>query len=237
MMSEATYVFKAFSRRDFFLAAIGSAAGITFILTSADDNYWLHLLSKPVPVLVMALWVALLPRRGRYQWAVIAGLLLSAVGDVLLSLSPDTFLPGLIAFLVGHIAYIVAFLDDGRDWRLLRGLLVYAYGALVYFYLYTAGDLGSMAFPVLDYMLVICTMLWRASARVGAAGVVQRSAWLGLAGALFFTLSDSLLALGMFAGQRPFGPHAVILTYWAGQLGIALSAYWQRFTPEMLLES
>jgi hypothetical protein len=35
------------------------------------------------------------------------------------------------------------------------------------------------------------------------------------------------LALGMFAGQRPLGPHAVIITYWIAQLGITLSAYWQ----------
>ena len=48
----------------------------------------------------------------------------------------------------------------------------------------------------------------------------------GCSGA-FFTFSDSLLALGMFAGQRPLGPYAVIITYWIGQLGITLSAYWQ----------
>ena len=48
--------------------------------------------------------------------------------------------------------------------------------------------------------------------------------------AAFFTFSDSLLALGMFAGQRPLGPYAVIIIYWIGQLGITLSAYWQMET-------
>lgn len=42
------------------------------------------------------------------------------------------------------------------------------------------------------------------------------------------SLSDTLLALRMFAGLRPLGPYAVILTYWFGQLGITLSAAWQQ---------
>jgi alkenylglycerophosphocholine/alkenylglycerophosphoethanolamine hydrolase len=210
------------------IAAVGVAAGIIFILTGEDDNFWLHLISKPVPVLMMALWLFLGPVKGRYQWAVIGGLLLSATGDVLLSWSDDTFLFGLIAFLLGHVAYIIAFLQDSRGLYPGRALLVYAYGALAYGYLATAGDLGAMAIPVLAYMIVICTMLWRAAGRLGAADVLPRSAWAGFLGAAFFVLSDTLLALGMFAGQRPLGPHAVILTYWVGQLGIMLSAAWQR---------
>ncbi|MFN2142307.1 MAG: lysoplasmalogenase, partial [Candidatus Promineifilaceae bacterium] len=131
------------------------------------------------------------------------------------------------AFLLGHVVYIFAFTRDGRALHPGRALLAYAYGALAYGYLYTAGDLGEMTAPVLAYVIVICTMLWRAACRVGAPGIDDRSAWVGLAGAAFFTFSDTLLALGMFAGQRPLGPHAVIITYWIAQLGITLSAYWQ----------
>ncbi len=224
-MSET--ISSGFKWRGIILFAVGLVAAVIFMITSAGENYWLHLISKPVPVLAMALWLGLLPRKGRYQWAVIAGLLLSAAGDVLLSLSDETFLFGLIAFLLGHLAYIFAFTRDNRDLYPGRALLAYAYGALAYGYLYTAGDLGNMTLPVLAYVIVICTMLWRAACRVGAPGVVERSAWVGLAGALFFTLSDTLLALNMFAGQRPLGPYAVIVTYWIGQLGITLSAYWQ----------
>ena len=226
-MSEATLFSSSFKTRSILLFAVGLAAAAIFMMTGAEDNFWLHLISKPIPVLAMALWLVLLPLKGRFQWAVIAGLLLSATGDVLLSWSDETFLFGLIAFLLGHVAYIFAFLRDSRSLYLGRGLLAYAYGALAYGYLVTAGDLGDMTIPVLAYMIVICTMLWRASCRVGVPGIYERSAWLGLAGATFFTLSDTLLALGMFAGQRPLGPHAVIITYWMGQLGITLSAYWQ----------
>ncbi len=213
--------------RTVFLFAVGLLAALIFMATAREENFWLHLISKPVPVLAMALWLGLLPLKRRYQWAVITGLLLSATGDVLLSWSDETFLPGLIAFLLGHVAYIIAFLSDSRGLYPGRALLAYAYGALAYGYLYTAGDLGEMTIPVLAYVIVICAMLWRASCRVGAPGIYVRSTWVGLAGAAFFTLSDTLLAAGMFAGQRPLGPHAVIITYWIGQLGITLSAYWQ----------
>jgi uncharacterized membrane protein YhhN len=215
------------ARRDGLIAVLGLGAAVIFISTTAEDNYWLHLISKPIPVLAMAFWLGLLPGKGPYQRGVIIGLLLSAAGDVLLSWSDETFLLGLIAFLLGHVAYIFAFTRDGRGLYPGRGLLAYAFGALAYGYLVTAGDLGELTIPVLAYVIVICTMLWRAACRVGAPGVYERSAWIGLAGAAFFTLSDTLLALGIFTGQRPLGPHAVIIIYWIGQLGITLSAYWQ----------
>ena len=226
-MSETSPPPARLSTRDLFLIAAALITAVIFITTSKEDNYRLHVISKPIPVLVMALWLGLLPRKGRYQWAVIAGLLLSAAGDLLISISDETFLFGLISFLLGHVAYIVAFLGDSRRLYLIRGLLAYAYGAAAYGTLYTAGDLGDMTVPVLAYVFVICTRLWRASARVGEEDIPARSAWIGLAGAAFFTLSDTLLAFGLFAGQRPLGPYAVMLTYWIGQLGITLSAAWQ----------
>ena len=216
-----------FSSRTKLIAAAGVLAAAVYLYAGWVDNYWLGMISKPIPVLAMAAWLATLPRKGRMQQAVITGLLLCALGDVLLESAADAFLFGLIAFLLGHVAYIVAFTQDSRGLYPLRALLAYGYGAVVYGYLLQNGELGAMALPVLIYMLVICTMLWRAAARARAPGIDGRSAWIGLIGALFFTLSDSLLALGMFAGQRPLGPNAVILTYWAGQLGITLAAGWQ----------
>jgi uncharacterized membrane protein YhhN len=238
-MNEGTSTSPAFKWRSILLFGLGFAAAIVFIMTSEEENFWPHLISKPIPVLAMALWLGLLPGKGRYQQAVIAGLLLSALGDVLLSWSDETFLPGLIAFLFGHVVYIFAFTRDGRGLYPGRALLAYAYGALAYGYLYTAGDLGEMTIPVLAYVIVICTMLWRAACRVGAPDIDAYSAWVGLAGAAFFTFSDTLLALGMFAGQRPLGPHAVIITYWIAQLGITLSAYWQmnRRSADQLVSS
>jgi len=59
----------------------------------------------------------------------------------------------------------------------------------------------------------------RAAARVRAG---DRAAWFGLAGALLFGCSDSLLALDRFRGPLSGVDYAIMLSYWAGQLGIAL---------------
>ena len=214
------------STRTIVLIAIGVVAALAYIVAGriAGDNYWLRMVAKPIPVLCLALWVSWLPRRGRYQGAIAAGLLLCALGDILLEASDATFLFGLIAFLLGHVAYIVAFTRDSRRLFPLGAVLAYGYGVLVYAYLTAAGNLGAMAIPVLVYMLVICTMLWRASARLGVAEIVRISALAGLAGALFFTVSDTILSLRMFDTPVDLGGVTVIVTYWIGQVLIAFSA-------------
>ncbi|MEZ4769946.1 MAG: lysoplasmalogenase [Caldilineales bacterium] len=224
-MTTAETRYARISTRTLVLIAIGLVAGLAYLLAGRlGDSALLRLVAKPVPVLCLALWVSFLPRRGRYQGAVAAGLLLCALGDILLEAADATFLLGLVAFLLGHVAYVVAFTRDSRRLFLPGAVLAYGYGVLVYAYLTTAGDLGALAVPVLVYMLVICTMLWRASARVGVPSIVRSSALAGLAGALFFTASDSILALRMFGTPVDLGGITVMLTYWVGQLLIAFSA-------------
>ena len=84
-------------------------------------------------------------------------------------------------------------------------------------------DLGAMAAPVALYTLAICTMLWRAAARVGSRGVAMPLEWLGLAGAIAFALSDSLIALSRFHAPIEGVRAPILALYWAGQYGIARS--------------
>ena len=80
---------------------------------------------KPFPALALAAWVALrCPRLlGRLT---AAGLVLSAVGDVLLE--AGFFLPGLLAFLSAHVAYVAAFLSAERRPALGRAVPFLAWG-------------------------------------------------------------------------------------------------------------
>ena len=212
----------AMSNRTKAIVAVGLVTGFLFLVS---DNSWIETVTKPIPVLFMALWLALQPGKERTQWAVIAGLLLSATADVVISLH---FVAGVAVFLLAHIAYIVAFLQDSRKPFLWRALLAFGYGVLVTIYLMTAGDLGALAIPVLLYALVITTMLWRAAARVGVPGISERSGWSGFLGAAFFVLSDTLLIVKMVVGTIPLEGFIVMLTYWVGQTGITLSAAWQK---------
>ena len=173
---------------------------------------------KPLPVLLLVSAVAGARRSGLAR-GVMVGLCLSALGDVLLEL--DLFLPGLLAFLGAHLAYLAAFLSDTRALALPRALPCAAWGAGLFAFL--RPGLGPMTLPVLVYMTAICTMMWRAAARIRpdrpAAG-----AWAGMLGAVSFGLSDSLIALDRFGAPLPYAGAAVMMLYWAGQIGIAAAA-------------
>jgi uncharacterized membrane protein YhhN len=116
------------------------------------------------------------------------------------------------------------FTRDSRKLFPVRALLAYGYGAVIFGFLYTQGDLGDMTVPVVFYVLVIMTMVWRATSRVGVAGIGQFSAQIGMIGALLFAFSDSVLAINRFAVSLPLSGYIVIITYWLGQTAIAMSA-------------
>lgn len=178
-----------------------------------------RLLAKPVPVLCLAAAV-LLGRRGLYARWLGAGLLASAVGDVLLEL-PGRFLPGLAAFLLAHLAYLAALLSAERRPRLARALPFAAYACAIYLLLLPG--LRGLELPVALYALAIGAMLWRAAARVDPPPRWD-APWLAFAGALLFGASDTLLALDRFRGPAPGARALVLPLYWLGQLGLAASA-------------
>lgn len=189
------------------------------------DPWWLGVCLKPVPVLMLALvqlWAAAGGTRagGSHGWFAL-GLFCSAAGDVWLAWPGDHFIAGLLAFLLAHVAYIVAFLTLRSALLPLRALPFFVYGVCMVVLL--APGLGALAAPVGIYALAITIMGWRAASLLGA--VPPLASLLALGGALSFAASDSLLAIDRF--YAPLGPYAhlaVMLTYWAGQAGIALSA-------------
>jgi hypothetical protein len=103
------------ARLEAVLAGIFTAAVVLYLGGFGTGPARLAL--KPVPVIALAAWVS--PRnRTLLGRRVTAGLLLSALGDVLLE--AGRFLPGLVAFLAAHVAYVVAFVSDERRLRLAR---------------------------------------------------------------------------------------------------------------------
>lgn len=209
------------------LLTIAFVAATAFCLGIALDSHPLRLATKGVPVVVLIILLAAgrresANRRIRYPLLLMAGLTCSLAGDLLLELPGDYFVPGLAAFLIGHLFYITAFLTRTRRPALLRLLPFLAWAVGIYLLL--SPRLGELALPVLGYVCVLFTMMWRAAALPGTAGMARSAARLALAGALLFGLSDSLLAIGKFLGPFPWLDYPVILTYWLGQTGIALSA-------------
>jgi len=168
---------------------------------------------KPLPVLVMALWVAS-AARGRAAWMVVAGLVLSLVADVVIERS---FLAGLAVFLLAHVAYVAAFLMRDTTPRPLLLLPVLVWGVLMVWRLWPG--LGGLRLPVIVYAAAIAAMVWRAAAAAAGAGE-----WITILGALLFAASDSILALDKFHRPLRGASVPIMALYWAGQFFIALSA-------------
>lgn len=193
---------------------------IAFFVGLAFDLEALRIVAKPIPVLALAAAVATAVPSVRYRRLITLGLLLGAVGDVLLEI--DRFVPGLIAFLFGQLAYISAFLSDQRRLRPLLALPFAAWGIGLVAALADGAD--DLLVPVAVYAAVLCTMMWRAVARVGTPWIPLSSTAATAVGALLFGISDSLIAIDRFGTDVAGARWWIMATYWAAQIGIALGA-------------
>ncbi|MGH7857324.1 MAG: lysoplasmalogenase, partial [Candidatus Binatia bacterium] len=163
-----------------------------------------------MPVLVA--WVAseTRTRPTPVSQALLVALVFSFLGDVFLMIPGDLFLWGLGSFLVGHLAYIVAFWmrppGAPRPTEVPRGgvslmLPIHFYAAATIAYLLP--HLGDMRTPVLLYLAVIFAMGLTSVLRRGR--VSSRSFWPVYAGACTFMVSDSIIALDRFVEPVPYG--------------------------------
>lgn len=178
---------------------------------------------KPLTTLLVIAWAW---PRGRGEPAqrrwVLAGLWLSLAGDVALMWPQQGFLPGLVSFLLAHLAYIVAFT---RPVRFAARPWVFAvYGviaALILSQLWPGVPAGLRA-PVIAYVLALACMAAQAAVWWRSAPQSPAARWAALGGLLFLA-SDSLLATNKFAGPLALAPLWVLSTYWVAQVCIANS--------------
>jgi uncharacterized membrane protein YhhN len=213
----------------FLIAVVAAIAGA--MLSEGmlgGDALWLHYVGKPLATLLLWRQVTRTsqPVSPRYRRAVAIGMALSLVGDVCLMLPVDLFLPGLVAFLLAHIAYIVAFAPgSGGKARGLAFGLVAIIAAANLFGLLPRVD-AALKIPVVAYTVVLASMAAFALARAWTPAVMStlpRSARMGAIGAVLFMASDSLLAWDRFGGGIPMSALLVLGTYYAAQWCIARS--------------
>ena len=157
-----------------------------------------------------------------------AGLFFGALGDGLLAWSPETFLYGAFAFLIGHLFYITLFLRGGmgvsaalKQPARLIGALALVAAAIVMTSLLVPSDHALFA-PLSVYTGVL-TLMAITSLTLPAAR------WLAIAGAVLFFVSDAFVAASMFHPlEAPTLAHwrsfAGWMVYWGGQAGICIGA-------------
>ena len=207
------------------LAAATLASAALAILSApwAFGQPWLNFAFKPLTTLLI---IAHAWRRGRgptRHW-VLAGLALSLAGDVALMWPERGFLPGLVAFLLAHLAYLRAFTRDGV--RLAaRPLPFVLYAALAAWILWRLwpGVPAGLRLAVLAYVACLAAMAAQAAVwALQSRGTPRQRAGivLALGGALFLG-SDALLAINRFAAPLPLASLWILASYWLAQWCIA----------------
>jgi uncharacterized membrane protein YhhN len=184
---------------------------------------WQIYVFKPLTMvyILMMAYLVKKPTSMRYRRWVMVALGLSLVGDVLLMLPVDLFLPGLVVFLLAQVVYVAAFWIDsprerGPNWAPIPYVL---YGVIVFSLLLPGLD--DMQIPVLVYIVVICLMGWLALRRWRM--LRNTPALLAAIGALFFLLSDTALAVNRFMQAFEAAPAVVLVTYYIAQYLLARS--------------
>lgn len=206
-------------RRSVLSPRLGLAAAALYFASLCFGWPTIGLLTKPIPVLCVLAWLVRVP--GRDARLIAAGLVLSVIGDVCLTAVVDQFIAGLVAFLLAHVAYVVAYVGRTRALHLVRLVPVALFGALVFAWL--EPHLGAMRGPVIAYVLVICAMMWRAAAQIGERPGAEGHAWFALLGAVMFALSDTLVAYTRFVAPSLGLEITLMVLYWSAQALIAAS--------------
>ncbi len=160
----------------------------------------------------------------KYFKFVFIGLILGLVGDVCLALPGLTaFRVGLVAFLAGHILYILAFtiLTRRADWINPVNILIITISGCIYLWLLP--HLGNMLVPVTFYIVVISVMVAGAWAAFRNPRVQGLGAWFILVGAVFFFVSDIFVAHQRFVIEQFYNRLIGLPLYYTAQFLLAFS--------------
>ncbi|MEA2023986.1 MAG: lysoplasmalogenase [Actinomycetota bacterium] len=154
-----------------------------------------------------------------YGKVVLVALGLSWIGDLLLTFSSrQAFLGGLVAFLLGHVAYSVAFGSLGVNPVVGVIAAVVIAGIAIFVWRWLAPHVGDMTAPVIAYVVVISVMVVLAFGTFG-----NGATWLIPVGATLFFASDLFVARNQFVAPGIVNRVWGLPLYFLAQVLLALS--------------
>jgi len=154
----------------------------------------------------------------------IGAVLFSFLGDILLLYDTELFfMLGLVSFLLAHILFISMVIGMLKSSTIKQKISAVIPFLVTYFgLLFLLKDsLGEMLIPVVVYGLVI-SVFGVVSLLNHLLSKSKASQYL-IYGAIFFVISDSLLAINKFYESQEYYPVIVIITYIAAQYLICKS--------------
>jgi uncharacterized membrane protein YhhN len=208
-----------------FLAA--TIADLSFLI---EGNSSMRFFSKPLILIGLIAYFYQITKPIAFTLltkSILAALIFSWIGDILLMWS-SLFIYGLGAFLMAHICYIIGFrvaqtspirMDQLNFVKaFFFNLPIYIMAAFT-FYLINP-NLGSMKIPVIGYIIVIVSMV--VTARERFKKCTPASFWQVFIGALFFFVSDGIIAISRFYKTFPESGILIMGTYATAQLLIVM---------------
>jgi len=199
--------------------AVTAAVAVVDWIAVVHSSTRLEYVAKPLVMAgLIAVALVLDPVSGLQRNLVLVALVLGLVSDVFLMLPGDLLLPGLVAALVEHIAYIAGFRARALNvpWLIIAAVIAVA-SAAVFVPIYVRAlrrKQPKLVGPVLAYVAIFIVMV----ASAGGTGSL-----VALAGALLFFYSDALLGWYRFVGPLSWGRPVNIVTYHTGQALLVLS--------------
>jgi uncharacterized membrane protein YhhN len=192
-------------------------------------NRRMELIAKPTTLILLISWfVSRLPSDPPAigLWF-LGGLVFSLAGDVFLMFPDDHFLKGLIAFLIAHIGYVIAFNLAGPILTLtslLIALVVAVIAVMIMRHLVTslrARSRTSMIAPVVIYAIVLSLTLWSATCTLLRPEWSRIAGWLATIGGTLFFTSDAAIAWNRFVGPHWGGRTFEMITYHLAQFSLS----------------
>lgn len=197
----------------------GKSSNLLFIITAILyvaaiplKPYLFDPLLKIIPLFVL-LTAAYGQLSGRIRLLGLLAIVLCALGDVLLTQTfPNSFIYGLGSFLVGHIIYLIAFLQfANRQFFTTKAVMSVAVIA-------TALTLALTILPATNELLIpVAAYICIITCMVIVAFFAWNKSMLHIVGALMFMVSDATLAWNMFLEPLPFAAFIVMITYYIAQ--------------------
>jgi alkenylglycerophosphocholine/alkenylglycerophosphoethanolamine hydrolase len=197
----------------FLLTTATILASLTIVLKQLKVLKNLSILLKVLTTLTLFLAVlsdsVFQNHNNKVELLVAFGLLSGALGDFFLEFD-RFFIPGMGAFLLGHIFYVLGFYKMWGipSFGIIVTLLLSGFG----YFLFLKRFLSKEKLAVFLYVLAICTMVAFSSGRIVA-----------FSGAILFFLSDLVLSYDKYVKRIPNRDLLVLSLYFAGQLFISLS--------------
>ena len=190
----------------------------------------LNYATKPLlmPLLIVIFWLTVRPVPRSWTFGILMGLTFSLFGDIALMFMGDrAFMAGLIAFLIAHVSYFMAFwyysVEQRSTMPNVRGNFPRRWWWLLPFVALWVGlntwlapSLHELQIPVGVYSLAICFM---AAYAVHIQPLTQGRGRVLLVGVLLFMASDMIIALTKFAPAYapPMPTVWIMLLYIVGQ--------------------